>query len=177
MIEFREDCRTWSLRHTCFCHRRMWGGLLGWPGGVEMQRRWVGRRSTAAGCSVSVARRSCYPTVAHLRPWVARQRKSREKRPGGGDEDRARALGGAAEAATAIAVGAGDAVASAIARDEAAEEAGAGDDAVPPPAARRRADEVGRGGEEEEDELEDVVGGCHGCHPWLSISAFLTWTI
>ena len=93
MIEFREDCRTWSLRHTCFCHRRMWGGLLGWPGGVEMQRRWVGRRSTAAGCSVSAARRSCYPTVAHLRPWVARQRKSREKRPGGGEEGRARTWG------------------------------------------------------------------------------------
>ena len=93
MIEFREDCLTWSLRHTCFCHRRMWGGLLGWPGGVEMQRRCVGRRSTAAGCSVSVARRSCYPTVAHLRPWVARQRKSREKRPGGGEEGQARTWG------------------------------------------------------------------------------------
>ena len=124
MIEFREDCRTWSLRHTCFCHRRMWGGLLGWPGGVEMQHRRVGRRSTAAGCSVSAARRSCYPTVAHLRPWVARQRKSREKRPGGGEEGRARTWG-AAEAATTVAAGAGDEVASAIARGERGGEEGA----------------------------------------------------
>ena len=89
--------------------------------------------------------------MAHSRPWVARQRKSREKRPGGGEEGRARtwgssrarargsrgrsglaavrnaghALGGAAEAATTVAAGAGDEVASAIARGERGGEEGA----------------------------------------------------
>lgn len=80
-------------------------------------------------------------------------------RPGGGDEGRARALGGTArEATAAVAVGAGDEVASAVARGEAAEKPGAGDNAAPPPARRRRADEVSGGGEAQEDELEDVVG-------------------
>jgi hypothetical protein len=33
------------------------GRRLGWPGGVEIQRHRMGRRSTTAECSVSAAKR------------------------------------------------------------------------------------------------------------------------